>query len=213
MNGIVIRQRLLADHQLELAAHDEQGHALARAQLHGRIGLSTPRHWYHVGQVVHAAPELGLFRAQRTLLLGSDLTGQAELCAFQGGDGPRLTEAWGVLARAAMQAAQADPARWGDGLFAELPGAGPAFWAGLTRHFFRGDPQEAAARLGPAWRCHVAALLPRQPVYVSFLPADAQAAIGGHAEAAQALHDGLHAAGLRWRKHVTIDDGAAVLEA
>ncbi|MEL4419719.1 hypothetical protein AAEH74_22490, partial [Shewanella algae] len=44
-----------------------------------RLGLTLPRYHFHIGRVVHAAQELGLFRVQTTLLLGNDHTGQSEL--------------------------------------------------------------------------------------------------------------------------------------
>ncbi len=202
---------------LRLRAHDAAGQALAAATLRARVGLQLPRHWYHVGQVVHAAPELQLFRAQRTLLLGNDLTGSAELCDFEPLGAGASTAAWAALAEHAVALVMAAPAQWGPRLIAELPGrldaAGQSpFWQGLTRHFYRGDRADTAARLGPDWRTHLAALLPRQLVYASFLPEAAQAAIGAHAEAAQASHEGLHAAGLRWQGHIRIDDGGPVLE-
>lgn len=202
-----------------LVAHGAHGQPCASALLRPRIGLAMPRYWYHVGQVVHAAPALNLFRAQRTLLLGNDLTGMAELLDFQdlgAGDGD-LRPAWTRIARAALALVAADPMRWGGGVLVELQGERDAtgaspFWQGLTRHFYRGDAQDTAARVGPDWRSHLAALLPRQPVYVSFLPEAAQRAIGAHGPAAQTLHAALRDAGLQWRHHVTIDDGAVVLE-
>lgn len=43
------------------------------------IGLQAPRHWYHVGCVVHASPELGRRLPLATLQLNNDLTGEAEI--------------------------------------------------------------------------------------------------------------------------------------
>lgn len=215
-----------------LLCHDAAGRLLATLRLRARIGLATPRCWFHLGLAVHAAPGLGLFRPQRTLQLGNDLTGAAELCdlALLPGQGVAMA----TLASAALQIARADAARWGAPVIAELPGlrdeagddagdaAGDAagqvagdspFWRGLGRHFFRGDPAEAEARLGPAWRSHLAALLPRQLIYASFLPDDAQAAMAQTGAARQPLRAALESAGFAWRQHLRIDDGGPVLEA
>lgn len=204
-------------------AHRHDGAAIASAVLQARIGLALPRFWYHVGQVVHAAQELKLFRAQRTLLLGNDLTGLAELRDFVAADAAgatpaELRAAWTLLVRRALQHIHQQPGHWGAGLLVELPGlrddsGRSPFWQGLTRHFYRGDAHDAAARLGPDWRTHLAALLPRQLVYASFLPEAAQRAIGAHEASADVLQAALQAAGLRWRGHIRIDDGGAVLEA
>ena len=177
----------------------------ARLRLQHAIGRDTPRHWYHVGRVVHAARALGIFQEQATLLLGNDLTGAAELCELRG-QGPAL-QALIAAALARLPAGR---------VIVELPGlrdtAGQSpFWQGLGRHFYGGDPHDAMARHGPAWRGHVAALLPRQPLYTAFLPDAAQAAIGLVAPEAAALQQALRAAGFQPSGHVCIDDGGPVL--
>lgn len=206
-----------------LVAASAADQPLACLRLRHAIGLDLPRFWYHAGWVVHAAPELGLFQRLQTLQLGNDLTGASELADI----------AWPPGLDAVAQVAALTPLLHGaiallrdsaplpgamPVLIAELPGLHDAdgsspFWQGLARPFHAGDPRQAAQQLGPAWRSHVAALMPRQPVYAAFLPADAQAAIG-QADAAQAvLHRLLRAAGLRPDGHVAIDDGGPVLAA
>lgn len=111
------------------------------------IGLQQPRHWYHVGRIVHAAAELSLFRPQRTLLLGNDLTGANELVGLvEAAD----TEAL-AAARAVRQAQAGLPS--GERLIVELPGVRDAdgrspFWLGLGRHFCPTSPEEAERRHG-----------------------------------------------------------------
>jgi len=200
---------------------EQRGVPRACLRLRLAIGLDLPRPWYHVGTVVHAAPALQLFHRQNTLQLGHDHTGAAEL-ADPAWD-PRCTLAEQAVAlRALLQAAlkrlAAQRERAGAQLIVELPGLRDAdgrspFWQGLGRHFYAGDPLEAARRFGPAWRSHVAALLPRQPVYTSFLPQAAQAAIAQVDPSARVLLDLLWQEGLRYGHHVTVDDGGPVFEA
>lgn len=196
---------------------------LACLRLRHVIGLDLPRHWYHAGWVVHAAPELGLFQRLQTLQLGNDLTGASELAdiAWQ----PMLDRAGQARVLAPLLRGAIAMLRGGMPLpgalpllIAELPGRRDAggrspFWQGLGRPFHDGDPAQAAQQLGPAWRSHVAALMPRQPVYAAFLPPGAQAAIGQADPAQAVLADLLGAAGLRPDGHVTIDDGGPVLTA
>lgn len=199
-------------HEAELTAGEHRlsllrdGRALASLVLRHTIGRPLPRPWYHVGWAVHSAPSLGLHHEQATLLLGHDLAGAAELAAIEG-TGPALEE---LIAAALARLA-------GRSVIVELPGLRDSadqspFWNGLGRHFYTGDPRQALQRHGPAWRSHVAALLPRQVVYASFLPPAAQAAIGACDPAAAPLRAALEAAGFRWRHHVTVDDGGPVLE-
>jgi len=184
-----------------------------------RLGLQLPRYSFHLGRVVHAAAELGLFRAQSTLLLGNDHTGESELadlaCA------PGLDEqAQELLLSELIQAALlkiAEPhGSWGERLIVELAGprdpvsgASP-FWQGLGAHFYAGDPLAAQSRLGAAWRSHLAALLPRQTVYLSFLSEAAQAAAGQVGLAGTAASRALAAQGFGPSQHIAIDDGGPV---
>ena len=192
------------------------------------IGLERPRYWFHVGCAVHAAPELGLFHQQRTLVLGNDLTGAWEI-ADLACDRTVLTEAerGGVLRRllhAALEEVRrqrADEAARGAGqgetVICELPGVRDAaglspFWQSLGRHFYDGDPQLAAERHGPAWKTYVAALLPREPLLASFLSSDAQRALGAPDASVELQARLLHAAGFRAGRHVTVDDAGPVYE-
>ncbi len=184
-----------------------------------RLGLALPRYHFHIGRVVHAAQELGLFRVLTTLLLGNDHTGQAELAELK--LAPHLpasqqTTAVLQLLTAARALIQERPADYGDSLVAELPGwrdgAGASpFWQALGARFYAGDPAEAQARLGEAWRSHLAALLPRQTIYLSFLGDEAQSRLAQAADAWQPALAALQAAGFQPPAHARIDDGGPVL--
>ncbi|RZL39394.1 MAG: hypothetical protein EOP35_03770 [Rubrivivax sp.] len=195
----------------------------ASLRLVPRLGLGAgqtlPRYHFHVGRVVHAAQELKLFRVQTTLLLGNDLTGQAELCDFQVSDAldaGRQADAWRHLVSAAVAHAQSNTADRGATLVAELPGlrnaAGESpFWQALGARFYRGDPLRAEQEFGEAWRSHLAALLPRQTIYLSFLGAEAEASVGQASASAAMLAQALAASGFEPSDHVRIDDGGPVL--
>jgi arginine N-succinyltransferase len=207
------------------------GRLLATLRLHPAIGLDLPRAWYHVGCTVHAARDLALFHRQRTLLLGNDHTGASEIADIAmaggalssegGGSEPSLAEqaqALRLLLQTTLLLMARQRGRYAASVIAELPGPGAdagssPFWHGLGRHFYSGDPATARAQHGAAWVSHLAALLPRQPVYTSFLPPAAQAAIAQVAPAARLLRELLEEAGLRYSRHITIADGGPVLEA
>lgn len=214
-----------ADHWL-LVEQAAGRRPLACLRLRAGIGLQTPRHWYHVGCVVHAAKPLNLFHRQTTLLLGSDHAGASELAdlcwAHTGLSLAQQAAALRLLLRAALlQLAQQRHAH-GDSLIIELPGQRDSegrspFWQGLGRHFYAGEMSDdgagLAARHGPDWRALVAVLLPRQPVYASFLPAATQAAIGQVHASAQLLPELLASEGLAYDHHIGIIDGGPVFAA
>ncbi len=195
-------------------------------RLRRRIGLAQPRFWFHLGVRVHAAAELGMFRRERTLLLGNDHTGAAELADLCI-DAPRLQPAQRarlprLLVRAALLLLQRERRHPGPGasmprVICALPGrrddSGAApFWEGLGRHFYPGNVDQALARFGELWRTHAAALLPRHPLVVSVLREAAQAAIGAIHPDAEHLRDALAECGLRAGQHVDLFDGGPVFE-
>jgi arginine N-succinyltransferase len=205
---------------MEIAVH--VGGCRARLVVAPRIGLTLPRVWYHVGTTVHAARELGLFHTQRTLLLGHDHTGASELAgiAWDRTEHPLATQSRALMALldAALAHIAERRGEHAERLMVELPGVRDAagqspFWQGLGRHFYEGDPQQAAAVHGAAWRSHVAALLPRQPIYASFLPEAAQAAIAQVSPETLVLREVLEECGLRYAHHVNVEDGGPVLDA
>lgn len=192
------------------------------------IGLDRPRYWFHVGCAVHAAPELGLFHQQRTLVLGNDLTGAREI-ADLACDRSLLADAeresvlrqllHAALAEIRRQGAEETPRGASEvaAVICELPGVRDAagqspFWQSLGRHFYDGDPQLAAERHGPAWKTYVAALLPREPLLASFLGEHAQRALGTPDASVELQAQLLHAAGFRAGRHVTVDDAGPVFE-
>lgn len=184
-----------------------------------RLGLTLPRYHFHIGRVVHAAQELGLFRVQTTLLLGNDHTGQSELAELQFAPGlpaAKQTAALLHLITAARALLHDRPQDYGDWLVTELPGwrdaagASPV-WQALGARFYAGDPADAQARLGPAWRSHLAALLPRQTIYLSFLSEAAQQRLAQPEDAALPALAALRAAGFQPAVHARIDDGGPVL--
>jgi len=193
---------------------------IASLRVRGPIGLQRPRHWYHVGCVVHAAPELNLFHRQHTLLLGNDHTGASELaepaCA-PSLDAAEQASAWRALLDAARQHLQATRGLHGGTVIVELPGLRDAqglapFWQGLGRHFHGADPNAVLQRLGPEGRAQLAALMPRQLVYAAFLSPAAQAAIAQAAPAARGWMDTLADAGFCYSHHIDIIDGGPVFE-
>ncbi len=201
---------------------------LACVQLRRRIGLSQPRYWYHVGVVVHAAAELGMFRRERTLLLGNDHTGASELSDFavdeQLATAAQRRELPSVMVRAALLLLyrdwqlQAETGSQPPKVIAAVPGrrdpdGHSPFWQGLGRHFYPGDVDQAQARFGQLWQTHVAALLPRHPLVVSILHESAQAAIGAMDDAAMPWCDALRRAGLRAGQHLNLFDAGPVYEA
>jgi arginine N-succinyltransferase len=196
---------------------DSQGHDLAAVRWRVRSGVDAPRFSFHVGCMVHASRDLGLFQTHNTLQLGNDHTGQAELLDLA--HAPSDADPERTLSQALQQAllhfaapAEAAP-QW---LIVERPGQLDAqgsspFWRGLGAQFYAGDPAQARAQLGDQWNGQLAALMPRQTVYLSLMPLPARVASGRHADSAKPAFEALRRNGFIFSQHVRIDDGGPIL--
>jgi arginine N-succinyltransferase len=198
------------------------GRVLATARLSAALGLDAPRFFYHVGCVVHAARDLRLFHRQRTLFLSNDYTGASELCdvALETQDLalPEQARALNLLLQSLLLWIAQHRASYAQSLVLALPGlrdagGGSPFWQGLGRHFYPGDPVQALSTEGRAWKGRVAPLMPRHPLYASFLPAAAQVAIAQPHPLARPLVEVLEHEGFRYGHHVDVVDAGPVLEA
>jgi arginine N-succinyltransferase len=231
-----ISQVLPWQHDIKGATRLRSGmkQVLGGIRIQSRIGLRQPRYWYHIGCVVRAAAELGMFQRERTLLLGNDLTGASELselylnaAALSPAEHSALTQ---NLVRAALyilqrELASDEPAEPVSTSFAAtstrvicaLSGVrnqdhDSPFWEGLGRHFYPGDVTQAQAHFGSLWQTHVAALLPRHPLVASLLNTTAQAAIATAHTDMRDLQNALVRSGFQIGQHVTLFDAGPVYE-
>lgn len=181
------------------------------------VGLIDPWYAYRVGLVVHASRELGIYTRTPTLFLTNDLTGQSELCTLLLHPDFRHSRNGSLLSRSRLLFIAAHRARFGERLIAELRGVSDAagrspFWDALGRYFFSMEFSQADYLTGIGRKAFVAELMPKHPLYTSFLAEAAQAVIGvAHAQT-QPARKLLEAEGLRFEGHVDIFDAGPVVE-
>lgn len=202
-----------------VCAEAVDGRLLAALQLQPALGQSRPRYSFHLGRVVHAAPEFGLHQVQTTLQLGHDATGETEFSGLYLAPELSDTPAGDALLDRLLQQALAQRPVADRLVIVELPGwrdaAGRSpFWDGLVRQFLPADAPDAAhwvARFGPAFSSHLGAMLPRQLIHAAFLPADAQAALGRCDRGHEAWQRALRRAGFADWRHCRIEDGGPLM--
>ncbi|GAB3629019.1 Arginine N-succinyltransferase [Pandoraea terrae] len=182
------------------------------------IGLDQPSYTYRRGVTVHASRELGVWTKLETLYLSNDLTGYSELCTLFLDPAFRRDRNGALLSKSRFMFLAQFADRFPAHLCAEMrgwfdeTGASP-FWEALGRQFFQIPFDQADHLTAQGKKAFVAELMPKHPVYVDFLPAAAQAAIGRvHADTVPARAM-LEQEGLRCERHVDIFDGGPVLEA
>lgn len=212
----------------DAAPLSEQGYLFVLEETHSKrivgvcgietaIGLTQPFYNYRLCTMVHASRELGVWRKMTVMSVSHDLTGCAELCSLfveptarMGGNGALLSKAR-FLFLAHFQA------RFPTRICAEMrgyfddSGVSP-FWRGLGAHFYQISFNKAD-ELSMHKKTFVAELMPRTPLYVNLLPADAQAVIGKTHPDTLPARKLLETEGLRFENHVDIFDAGPVLEA
>lgn len=187
------------------------------AAIAGAVGLREPWYSYRVGTVVHASRELAIFTQTPTLFLSNDHTGATELCSLflhpeyrVGGNGALLSKSRFLFMAEHRQ-------RFAKKVIAELRGVSDEqgrspFWESLGRHFFSMDFAEADYLTGIGKKSFVAELMPKHPLYSSFLSAEAQAVIGETHELTRPARRLLEQEGFRFEGHVDIFDAGPAVE-
>jgi arginine N-succinyltransferase len=181
------------------------------------VGLRQPWYSYRVGLVVHASQELGLFTQTPTLFLTNDHTGHTELCSLFLDAAYRRDRNGQLLSKSRLLFLAQHRQRFSKKIIAELRGVSDAdgkspFWESLGRHFFSMEFSRADYLTGIGRKSFVAELMPKHPLYSSFLTPEAQDVIGKtHPETLPALHM-LEREGFRYEGYVDIFDAGPTVE-
>lgn len=211
------------------ASREEQSYVFALEDLSERrvvgicaievaVGLSEPWYNYRVGTLVHASKELDVYTQMPTLFLSNDHTGYSELCSLFLDPDYRHSRNGSLLSKSRFLFLAEFQDRFAEKLVAEMRGVSDEqgrspFWESLGRHFFSIDFSRADYLTGIGQKSFVAELMPKHPLYVTFLTDEAQAVIGAvhpQTEPARAM---LTAEGLRYEGYVDIFDAGPTLEA
>ncbi|MEC4719624.1 arginine N-succinyltransferase [Noviherbaspirillum sp. CPCC 100848] len=184
----------------------------------GAVGLDEPFYNYRIGTLVHSSNELKVFSRMDTLYLSNDLTGCAELCSlflhpdFRSGSNGKL------LSKSRFLFIAQFPHLFPEKLIAEMRGyqredGTSPFWDSLGQHFFRMDFNRADDLSSLGQKSFIAELMPKYPLYVAYLPQEAQQVIGRvHVATAPARHL-LEQEGMHYEGYVDIFDAGPVLQA
>ena len=181
------------------------------------VGLRQPWYSYRVGLVVHASQELGLFTQTPTLFLTNDHTGHSELCSLFLDAPYRRDHNGQLLSKSRLLFLAGHRERFSKKIIAELRGVSDdngksPFWESLGRHFFSMEFSQADYLTGIGKKSFVAELMPKHPLYSSFLTPDAQAVIGKtHPHTLPAMRM-LESEGFRYEGYVDIFDAGPTVE-
>ncbi|MGJ8667878.1 MAG: arginine N-succinyltransferase [Oceanococcus sp.] len=196
----------------------DSGRLAGTSAIKSGIGLSDPFYSYRLDKLVHASSALGVHKVMPTLYLNNDYTGAAEIASLflasdyrKGGNGHLLSKGRFLFLAQFYQ-------RFPDKLIADMRGVSDEdgrspFWDALGQHFFSMDFPLADRLSGSRSKSFIAELMPRHPIYVPLMPAQAQAVIGQVHSKTQPAREILEREGFRYKGYVDIFDAGPTLEA
>jgi len=183
----------------------------------GAVGLDEPFYNYRIGTLVHSSRELNVFTRMDTLYLSNDLTGSTELCSLFLHPDYRSGNNGKWLSKSRFLFIAQFPHLFTEKLIAEMRGfqaedGSSPFYEGLGRHFFKMDFNHVDDLTALGKKSFIAELMPRQPLYVAYLPEDAQAVIGKVHRSTAPARKLLEQEGMHFEGYVDIFDAGPVLQ-
>ncbi|WP_426116647.1 arginine N-succinyltransferase [Massilia sp. PWRC2] len=182
------------------------------------VGLTEPFYNYRIGTLVHSSRELDIFTRMETLYLSNDLTGSTELCSLFLHPDYRYGHNGKWLSKSRLLFIAQFPHVFTEKLIAEMRGyqaddGSSPFYEGLGRHFFKMDFDHVDELTALGKKSFIAELMPRQPLYVDYLPDAAQEVIGKVHRNTQPARKMLEQEGMHFEGYVDIFDAGPVLQA
>lgn len=192
------------------------GEVVGTSALFSKLGTEWPFYSFSISSVTQVSKELGKSLKSDLLILVNDFDGCSEVGGLFIDPARRASGIGRLVARARYLFMAGARARFADKVIADLRGYQAAdgrwpFWEGLGRHFFNMDFELADQLNGLKGNQFIADLMPKYPIYVRLLPADAMAAMGKphpHGERAMAL---LEEEGFYQDGYVDIFDGGPTM--
>jgi arginine N-succinyltransferase len=195
----------------------EAGRIVGVCAIKGAVGLSEPFYNYRIGTLVHCSRELGVFTRMDTLYLSNDLTGSTELCSLFLLPEYRTGYNGKWLSKSRFLFIAQFPHLFTEKIIAEMRGfqdeqGNSPFYEGLGRHFFKMDFNHVDGLTAVGKKSFIAELMPRQPLYVDYLPQDAQDVIGEVHRSTLPARKLLEQEGMHYEGYVDIFDAGPVLQ-
>ena len=197
---------------------ERESHIVAVSGIFPRVGAEWPFYSYRLTRQANRSLAVGRIKAQTLLNLVNDFDGEAEV-GMLFVDPAMRGDALGALAARGRYLFMAAHRDWfGRRVMAELRGWQDAngnspVWEAIGRHFYDMDFQEADRTGALSGNQFIADLGPRYPLYLSLLPAAAQAALGKPHDDGRPAFEMLITEGFHAGDYVDIFDGGPTVVA
>lgn len=161
----------------------ENGKIVGSTGIKSHIGLSSPFYSYKVSTIVQSNREMNIYSLNKVLHMVNDYTGASEIGSLFLTPEYRRDGLGRFLSRSRFLMLAEYPELFDKIVIAEMRGVHDAegnspFYDAIARHFFKMPFKDADYINATKGGQFIADLMPRYPIYLSFLPEDAKAAIG-----------------------------------
>lgn len=185
--------------------------------IEARIGHDTPFYSYKLSKRTRISRSLNIRSEYDVLSLVNDNQGRSELCTLFLNPEHRKENNGLLLSKARFLFMAQFPERFAPIVIADMRGVSDSqgrspFWDNVCRHFFQMSFAEADRLTLATDKQFIADLMPRNPIYVKLLSAEAQAVIGQPHPLTTPAMNILLKEGFRYNNYIDIFDAGPTLE-
>lgn len=196
----------------------EDGAIAGTCGIKAHVGLRQPFYSYKLSTITQASESLQLFSRQELLSVVNDYTGASELSSLYLLPEYRRDRLGRFLSRMRLVFIAQFPHLFDERIIAEIRGVNDRkgnspFYDHVMKPFFQMEFAAADYMNATKGNQFIADLMPKYPIYVGLLPAQAQAVIGQPFPSSEAAKAMLEREGLRYNNYLDIFDGGPTLEA
>ncbi len=196
----------------------ESGRIVGTTGIIAHVGLRRPFYSYKLSTIVQASAGLGVYSLQQVLHMVNDYTGASEIGSLFLLPDYRRDGIGKFLSRCRYLMLAEFPQLFSDIVISEIRGFQDAqgdspFYTNLAQHFFQMDFQRADFINATQGGQFIADLMPKYPIYVALLPAEARAAIGVPLAASKPAKQLLEHEGFTWQGYLDVFDAGPTLQA
>lgn len=193
------------------------GEIVGTTGIEASVGLSVPLYHYRKSQIVHRSNALNVQKNIETLTVCTDYVGTTEICTLYLDKAFRKNKLGRFLSKVRFMFMADHQARFSDTVIAEMRGVAdengiPPFWHWLQENFFGIEFSQADHLVGTGKKDFIADLMPKYPIYLNTLTAEAKAVIGHVHENTKPALELLRAEGFEHRGYVDLFDAGPTVE-
>ncbi len=181
------------------------------------VGIRGPFYSYKLSTIVQASKDLGIYSLQRVLHMVNDYTGATEIGSLFLQPDYRRDGIGRFLSRCRYLMLAEFPQLFSDTVISEIRGVQDEqgespFYKNLAQHFFQMDFKHADFINATQGGQFISDLMPKYPIYVNLLHADARAVIGVPFAASLPAMQFLESEGFRYQGYVDVFDAGPTMQ-